>query len=128
MSARYGRLLLLGDSLTQQSFSIGGWGARVADHFQRRLDVINRGFSGYTSPWINVALPEIFSSLVGIDAVTIFLGANDAALPLNHRQHVPLEMYKSYLSEIISQLLDRSIPKHHVIVITPPPLIEKVCL
>eukprot|EP00397_Hematodinium_sp_SG-2012_P062470 GEMP01084428.1.p1 GENE.GEMP01084428.1~~GEMP01084428.1.p1 ORF type:complete len:217 (+),score=42.22 GEMP01084428.1:72-722(+) len=46
-------IILFGDSITQQSFSIdnGGWGARLSDHFSRRADVLNRGFSGYTTRW-----------------------------------------------------------------------------
>ena len=31
-------VVLFGDSITQQSFAPGGWGARLADHFVRRAD------------------------------------------------------------------------------------------
>ena len=40
------KFILLGDSITQFSFGVGGWGARLADQYARRADVINRGFSG----------------------------------------------------------------------------------
>ena len=43
------QVILFGDSITQFSFNVGGWGARVADHYQRRADVLCRGFSGYNS-------------------------------------------------------------------------------
>lgn len=125
MSALFSKLVLLGDSLTQFAFSNGGWGARIADHFQRRLDVINRGFSGYNSTWINLALPSIFAALGDVNAVTVFLGANDASLPSNQRQHVPLDKYKSNLAAIVQQLLNMGLPNDHVLLITPPPLIEK---
>lgn len=44
--------VLFGDSITQQSFSEKGcWGAMVADAWTRCVDVVNRGFSGYTTRW-----------------------------------------------------------------------------
>ena len=51
------KILLLGDSITQQSFSLttSGWGAGLADWYQRSADVmllIEDGFSGYNSRWI----------------------------------------------------------------------------
>jgi lysophospholipase L1-like esterase len=30
------RLVLFGDSITEQSFATGGWGAALADHFARQ--------------------------------------------------------------------------------------------
>ena len=52
--------VLLGDSLTQFSFGSGGWGARLADTYSRYADVTLRGFSGYTSRWIQHVLPALF--------------------------------------------------------------------
>jgi len=47
------RIILLGDSITQMSFSSpGGFGAHLADVYQRRADVFNRGYSGYNTNWI----------------------------------------------------------------------------
>lgn len=40
------RVILFGDSITQMSFSEGGFGSRLADYYQRRADVLNRGYSG----------------------------------------------------------------------------------
>jgi hypothetical protein len=31
------RLVLFGDSITEQSFAPGGWGAALADHFARQV-------------------------------------------------------------------------------------------
>jgi hypothetical protein len=53
------RLILFGDSLTQYSFSEGGWGAMLAHKLQRRCDVINRGFSGYNSKWCRMILDKV---------------------------------------------------------------------
>ena len=44
-------VVLFGDSITQFSFSRehNGWGAGLADWYQRSADVFNRGFGGYNS-------------------------------------------------------------------------------
>jgi hypothetical protein len=41
-------VMLFGDSITQQSFSVEfrGWGAMLGDWYNRHADVINRGYSG----------------------------------------------------------------------------------
>jgi len=42
---RRAKIILYGDSITQMSFSAidCGWGAYIADRYQRRADVLNRG-------------------------------------------------------------------------------------
>ena len=47
------KIILLGDSITQGSLSatLSGWGTYLADVYQRRADVYNRGFSGYNTDW-----------------------------------------------------------------------------
>lgn len=42
------QIVLFGDSITQQSFHPGfhGWGAVLANAYVRKLEVVNRGFSG----------------------------------------------------------------------------------
>ncbi|KAI8854645.1 hypothetical protein BC829DRAFT_412779 [Chytridium lagenaria] len=44
----YDRILLFGDSLTQQGFDpdLRGWGAFLANQYMRKVEVCNRGFSG----------------------------------------------------------------------------------
>ncbi|KAH8051262.1 hypothetical protein JL721_11161 [Aureococcus anophagefferens] len=48
-------IVLLGDSLTQYGFGPEGWASRLAHRYQRRADVLNRGYSGYTSRWLLAA-------------------------------------------------------------------------
>jgi lysophospholipase L1-like esterase len=45
------KILLIGDSITQQSFSTTyrGWGGALANWYCRTADVVNRGYSGYNS-------------------------------------------------------------------------------
>lgn len=128
------KILLLGDSITQMSFSpsLCGWGVYIADRYQRRADVLNRGYSGYNTDW--------FLRLMATDAgradilddhrensnvclVTIFFGANDASDPiLNARQHVPLTKYESNLKDIVTLIRTNFGEDVGIILISPPPI------
>ena len=118
-------LFLLGDSITQFSMSTRhiGWGSLLADYFEgRRVDIVNRGFSGYNSRWVLQMLPTIAPiNLIQTSMLTtIFLGANDSVLE-GHSQHVALEEYRLNITEIVQHI--RTINKSIVIIlITPPPV------
>ncbi|EOY28064.1 SGNH hydrolase-type esterase superfamily protein [Theobroma cacao] len=43
------KIYLFGDSITEESFRDGGWGASLANLFSRTVDVVLRGYSGYNS-------------------------------------------------------------------------------
>ncbi|KAI9347180.1 SGNH hydrolase-type esterase domain-containing protein [Zopfochytrium polystomum] len=134
------QIILFGDSITQHSFNveIGGWGARVAAAYARKLDVFNRGYSGFTSRWCKHILPETLQSTLPppsaaaaaaasaappkIALVTLFLGANDAVLAdANPRQHVPLAEYRENLKSMLSDIR-RHAPDAKAVLITPPPV------
>ncbi|KAJ8598573.1 hypothetical protein CTAYLR_001692 [Chrysophaeum taylorii] len=109
------RIVLLGDSLTQLSFGEGGWGAAVANRYQRRCDVLNRGYSGYNSRWI-LELVERGEIETGT-LTTVFLGANDASLEAhNARQHVPLAEFEANLKAILKKTPGPAV------LIAPPPV------
>lgn len=119
------RLLLIGDSITQFSFSVAhaGFGARLLEYYEgRRVDVVNRGFSGYNSRWIrqiilDIALPDVVQESL---FVTILLGANDS-VSAESPQHVPLDEYIDNITAIVMHL--RSIRDSLIIfLITPPPV------
>ena len=84
-TATHARFVLFGDSITQGSFSVGGWGARLADHYARRADVLNRGYSGYNTRWALELLPHVLPAAPAPATpptlVTVFFGANDSACP-----------------------------------------------
>lgn len=64
------RIILLGDSITQYSFGPCGWGAHVADLVQRKCDVLNRGFSGYTTQYLIQILEDIVDAkLVKVSSI-----------------------------------------------------------
>ena len=125
------RIVLFGDSITQQSFSPGGWGARLADHFVRRADVQNRGYSGYNTRWALQLLDKLFPPAAeGVATapclVTVFFGANDAALPDqgSARQHVPLAEYKDNLRAIVAAVRAAGGASSRMVLMTPPPVHE----
>eukprot|EP00913_Durusdinium_trenchii_P035040 g32780.t1 len=127
-SAHRERIVLFGDSLTQQSFAPNGWGAALADAYQRRGDVLNRGYSGYNTRWCLEMLKHgggIMQDAGPDDTtrlVTIFLGANDASLlEENPKQHVPIEEYKSNLRQIVAIARERA-PSAKILMICPPPV------
>eukprot|EP00271_Cylindrocystis_brebissonii_P006243 TRINITY_DN18942_c0_g1_i2.p1 TRINITY_DN18942_c0_g1~~TRINITY_DN18942_c0_g1_i2.p1 ORF type:complete len:366 (-),score=39.01 TRINITY_DN18942_c0_g1_i2:1045-2142(-) len=123
------KFVLFGDSLTQQSFGEGGWGATLQDRYSRQADVVVRGYGGYNTRWALFLLDQIFpkgSSRRPPALVTIFFGANDAALDsLNSsRQHVPIPEYKANLQKMIEHI--RSVSSStRIILMTPPPVDEE---
>ncbi|CAK9148174.1 unnamed protein product [Ilex paraguariensis] len=124
-------IYLFGDSITEESFSNGGWGATLAHHFSRAVDVVLRGYSGYNTRWALMVLEKVFPPETDCGsgraplAVTVFFGANDACLPdrCSAFQHVPLDEYQQNLRSIVSFLKKRW-PKTLVVLITPPPIDE----
>lgn len=116
------KLLLLGDSLTQLSFE--GWGSDLANMFQRRADVLNRGMSGYNTRWyIRYAEDNgVWDEAGNIMLVTIFFGANDAALlERDPAKHVPLTEFKTNVETIVDKAKS-AYPDAKILVIAPPPV------
>ncbi|KAF9984426.1 hypothetical protein BGZ75_004025 [Mortierella antarctica] len=153
----YGSFLLFGDSITQYSFDVAerGFGAQLAHLFQRRLDVINRGFSGYTTEQAIHLLPQFLprcsqqhqlqnngsqqqqqeesQSSLGkskIEFLTLFFGANDACLA-SSPQHVDLERYERNLRALMDMIHSPGSPTYspetRIIVICPPPIDQIRC-
>jgi lysophospholipase L1-like esterase len=94
----------------------------------RRLDVVNRGFSGYNTRNVLALMDQLFlpasPTTPKMDYLVVLLGANDACIPLpTTSQHVPLDEYRSNLTKIVTHPLVKShSPK--ILVVTPPPLDE----
>ncbi|KAF9691721.1 hypothetical protein EKO04_010354 [Ascochyta lentis] len=129
MPAMYEQFFLFGDSITQDSFNQQrgfGFSAALQADYIRRLDVVNRGFSGYNTRQALNVLPSIIPSpeQAKIRFLTIFFGANDASLPsAPNKQHIPLDEYKANLEKIVThpQIVAHS-PR--IILIAPPPINE----
>ncbi|KAI7869344.1 SGNH hydrolase-type esterase domain-containing protein [Spinellus fusiger] len=114
---------------------VQGFGAALADVYQRKLEVINRGFSGYTTKWGLPVLKQLLPTVeeqqkraAKVKLMTIFFGANDASLPVSH-QHVPLKDYKDNLLKMVSMIKNKDSPYYNpelrLILITPPPVSEE---
>ncbi|XP_002734595.2 isoamyl acetate-hydrolyzing esterase 1 homolog [Saccoglossus kowalevskii] len=131
----WSKVVLFGDSITQRSFDDGSWGASLASQLQRKCDIVCRGFSGYNTRWSKIILPQIIDKQMASDVsvVTIFFGANDAALlEKDPQQHVPLEEYEQNLQSLVDYLNSVGITNDKIIFIAPPPLDEleweKACI
>lgn len=114
-------ILLLGDSLTQLCFDgAEGWGRSLANRYQRRADVLNRGMSGYNTRWYlkYTETNRIWNEAGKAVLVTIWFGANDAA---TLEQHVPLSEYQTNLETIVDKARE-SYPHAKILIVTPPPV------
>lgn len=123
----YHQIILFGDSITQQSESQErgfAFAPALRDDYIRRLDVLNRGFSGYTSQLALHVLPQFMPdpSQANVRLVMVFFGANDACVPGN-AQHVPLNEYLACLKAIAQH---PSVRAHHakILLVTPSPVDE----
>lgn len=104
--------------------------SQIAHVYTRRVDVINRGFSGYNSRWLLRMLPELFPYYLyrshPPSLITCLVGSNDSTLPVS-RQHVPLEEFKENIQKIVEYFkgMGRRRNEIPVILLTPPPLDER---
>ncbi|KAJ8569192.1 hypothetical protein ON010_g6071 [Phytophthora cinnamomi] len=121
-------LLLAGDSLTERGTNpkINGWVTLLQNEYTRSANVVPRGLSGYNTRWyLKYAMPvlrgEIMSGTYSPALITLWLGANDAALPTgsNSEQHVPIEMYRDNLIRIVREFQAMA-PDARIVLITPP--------
>ncbi|GAA6059519.1 hypothetical protein JCM10212_006017 [Sporobolomyces blumeae] len=120
------QIVLFGDSITQGSWIPGGTGSTMAIAYQRKLDIMNRGLSAvWALPVIKQWLPRAGERLPKIRMLTIWLGANDAALPPSP-QHVSIPDFKANLVTILNLVRDPSSPYYSPetipVLITPPPV------
>lgn len=123
------RILCFGDSITEFGGASGGWVARLQWDYSRRADVINRGFSGYTSRLLRAMLPELLAPLGPLPcertvAVVLMLGANDATAPGGF-QHVPPDEFLCNMVAILRGLR-AAFPAAVLVVLTPPPVDAEV--
>ena len=118
--------MLFGDSITQKGMGVYnpaniGWVDLLNGYYTRRVDVFNRGLSGYTSQWaLDIALPPLEALLnqQPVDLCTLWFGANDACRE-GLTQHVPVDQYVVNMRTLIRKLKAKS---KHVLVISPPPI------
>ncbi|KAG6989003.1 hypothetical protein G7Y79_00066g095210 [Physcia stellaris] len=130
------QFILFGDSITQQASSqeLGfAFQPALQNAFIRRLDVINRGFSGYNTSQCLAVLPSFMPnpSQAHVRFLMVFLGANDSVFPNTSGQDVPLDRYRANLRNIIQHhklqahaTNNHGKPATKIILVTPPPIDE----
>lgn len=133
----HGSFLMFGDSITEYAFdqNCGDGpaspvqfvlGPALQNAYTRRLTVLQRGFSGYTS---RDALPLIKSILKcehdeqresrQVKIAYVFFGTNDArhkGTGSDNNETIPLDKFLSNMTQVVAEFKNRNIP---VIVITP---------
>ncbi|OQR80729.1 isoamyl acetate-hydrolyzing esterase [Achlya hypogyna] len=120
-------IVTLGDSITQNGANpdIMGYQVMLTQDYVRKADVVNRGCSGWTTRDWMPKLPLLTRewSHKPPALVTIFLGANDAALKPgpDQQQHVPLDEYVANLKQLV-HTLPTAFPGCKILLLTPPPV------
>ncbi|KAG9404215.1 hypothetical protein AC1031_005754 [Aphanomyces cochlioides] len=117
--------ITLGDSITQLAVDPKrlGFQALLSSDYVRKADVVNRGLSGWTTrgwlPKVPLLIDEWQYKPPSL--ITIFLGANDAALidSVDKGQHVPLEEYTANLRNMVN-LFHAAFPSCSLLFLTPP--------
>ena len=116
MRTQYEKFLFFGDSITEFSynsrmqpekgdqFTIG---AALTAAYSRKLDVLTRGYSGYSSRWALKLLPKILESESNISIATIFFGSND--LCEGGHQSVPLEEFNENTLTLVNMMKTKGI-------------------
>ena len=93
----------------------------------RKCDVLNRGFSGYTSAYNKHILPRILrcdnSPTGSIVAAAVLLGSNDSFREL---RGLTVEQYITNMTDIISQFINDGIAASQIVLLTPPAVSEKM--
>ncbi|OAF67913.1 Isoamyl acetate-hydrolyzing esterase 1 [Intoshia linei] len=121
------KIIFLGDSHTQRGFSDKSpWLGIIANKYVRKFDILNYGFSGYNSKWINWSKEKIFNdSLLNVVGIVIFIGSNDSTdLVLNQLQSVPIDQFIKNYNDILDYL-KCMYQNAKVFLISPPPCCEK---
>lgn len=116
------KILLIGDSLTQTSFE--GWGSTLANVYQRRADIINRGCSGFNTSFY-LPMMDNMEDIDDVCLVTIWFGANDASLQEHNPFHyVSIPDYSNNLKTIV-ETVNKKYKSPRIILITPPPVVHQ---
>ncbi|KAL2006180.1 hypothetical protein VTN00DRAFT_9834 [Thermoascus crustaceus] len=125
----YPRFYFFGDSLTDRAFKEDekGFGWLLRKQYEGKVEIVNRGFSGYNSKWLHDAFQDFIIDVAekrGPPApllITIWLGYEDAHLP-PLAVHVPLKEFEQHLRRYVRAILDHPGMKDtRIVLITPPP-------
>ena len=90
----------------------------------RKCDVLNRGFSGYTSAFNKLILPRILqcdhSPKGSVAAVVLLLGSNDSVVTDLDQRGLTVGQYITNMTDIILQFTNDGISASKIVLLTPP--------
>lgn len=95
-------------------------------HFYcRKCDILNRGFSGYTSRMSRIILRSLLrhdgQPEGALYAAAVLLGTNDSVMKEDDDRSVPVDEYIENMRYIVSEIEKHGIPREKIILIAPPP-------
>merc|ERR1711874_338022 len=91
--------------------------------FVRKVDVVNRGFSGYNTRMLASVLPHVGSEGADLAAVVLLMGANDSNDEnINPRQAVPLDEFRNKMRDIVEYFVRVGVERRKIVVVSPPPV------
>ncbi|KAJ2402194.1 isoamyl acetate-hydrolyzing esterase [Coemansia sp. RSA 2559] len=129
----YDTIVCFGDSLTQHGWDVTkhGWTAQLAQTYLRKLDIVNRGFSGYNSRHGRILLPQILppedskaeNNGSQLRLLTILFGSNDAQFA-PYKAHVPLNDFRANIDFMVRSVKSANYSNctTRLVLITPPPV------
>nr|XP_019044062.1 hypothetical protein I302_07342 [Kwoniella bestiolae CBS 10118]OCF22992.1 hypothetical protein I302_07342 [Kwoniella bestiolae CBS 10118] len=123
-------VILFGDSLTERQDVPQALFERMCRAYDRKLDILNRGFGGYTTTSALPLFDKIFAKKgedgARVRLVTLWFGTNDSVNFPSSRATHPLHFKKNY-QYILDNLTSPDSPYAiadtpvHILLITPPP-------
>ena len=96
----------------------------VSFFINRKCDVLNRGFSGYTSAYNKFILPKVLQSdnnpKGSAVAAIVLLGSNDAVCNETDPRGLTVEQYATNLMDILTQFMNDGMEASQIVLMTPP--------
>ncbi|GER54423.1 SGNH hydrolase-type esterase superfamily protein [Striga asiatica] len=121
------QFVLFGSSIVQMSLKAGGWGSILSDLYDRKADIIVRGYGAWNSRNTLQVLNKIFPKEAAVQPslVIVYFGGNDAMRPhpSGLGPHVPLLEYIENMKKIYLHLKSLS-NQTRIIFLTCPPVNE----
>ncbi|XP_051130561.1 GDSL esterase/lipase CPRD49-like [Andrographis paniculata] len=119
------QFVLFGSSIVQMAVKAGGWGSILADLYNRKADIIFRGYTGWNSRLALQFIDQIFpkDDANPPSLVIVYYGGNDSMLPhpTGMGPHVPLPEYVENMKKIALHIQSIS-QQTRIIFLTSPPV------